>query len=118
MARVTAIVNDLFFMTRIRNAAEYFGLTVGFVSSENQIDHYVRDCQLILVDLDSDFLDPLNLVQRLKSNSETASIKLIGYLSRLNSHVRSQASEAGCDSVLSRPEFSSNLKEILRIVCS
>lgn len=117
MADITAIVNDLSFMTKIRNTAEYFGLTAGFVGTEGQIDRYAKDSDLILIDLESDFIDPINIIERLKANPETASTRLIAYLSHTNSPLKAQALAAGCDEVLSRFEFNSNLREILQSAC-
>ncbi len=117
MAKVTAIVNDLIFMTKIRNTAEYFGLSVAFVGSEGQIDHYLTGCELIIIDLENDFVDSLNLIERLKQNPKTTSIKTIGYMSHVNTPLRAQAIAAGCDGVLSRFEFNSNVREILQAAC-
>jgi CheY-like chemotaxis protein len=117
MAKITAIVNDLMFMTKIRNTAEYFGLSVAFVGNESQVDHYLKDCELILIDLENDFVDSLGLIERLKSNPGTSSIKLIGYMSHLNTPLRAKAMASGCDSVLSRFEFNANVREILQAAC-
>lgn len=117
MANITAIVNDLIFMTKIRNTAEYLGLTVGFVSSEGQVDRYSKNCELIVVDLESDFINPIDIIERLKANPETASTRLIAYLSHAGSNLKAQALAAGCDEVLSRYEFNSNLREILQSAC-
>ncbi len=117
MPRITAIVNDLMFMTKIRNAAEYLGLSVGFPASQDQIDHYLEDCNLVLVDLENDFLEPIELIERMKSTRGPASPKIVGYLSHLNSLRKSEAISAGCDEVLSRFEINSNLREILQAMC-
>ncbi|MCL5268716.1 MAG: response regulator [Bacteroidetes bacterium] len=118
MVKITAVVNDLAFMTKIRNTAEYFGISVGFVGSEGQIDRYAKDSELIVIDLESDFIDPVNTIEKLKANPQTASTRLIAYISHVNSSVRAQALAAGCDEVLSRFEFSANLREILQSACS
>jgi len=117
MPKVTAIVNDLIFMTKIRNTAEYFGLSVAFAGTEEQVDRYVRDCELILIDLENQFIDSLNLIEKLKSDPATSSIKLIGYMSHLNTPLRARAIASGCDGVLSRFEFNSSVREILQSAC-
>jgi len=115
--KIAAIVNDLSLMTKIRNAAESIGLTVGFVGSKGQIDHYLKDSDLVIMDLENGFIDPVELIEQIKSNQATEKIKLIGYLSHVNMPIKSQAMAAGCDEVLSRFELNSNLKEILRAAC-
>ena len=107
---IPAIVNDLAFMTKIRNTAEYFGISVGFVGGEDQIDRYAKDSELIVIDLESDFIDPVNTIERLKANPQTASTKLIAYISHVISSVKAQALAAGRDEVLSRFEFNANLR--------
>ncbi|MGO9481539.1 MAG: hypothetical protein ACLP05_07145 [Candidatus Kryptoniota bacterium] len=114
MADIAAFVNDLFFMTRIRNAAEMIGLTVGFVGSEDQVDHFVKNCKLFIVDLENDLLDPVGLIEHINKTPATASIKTIGYLSHVNTQLKASALSAGCTEVLSRFEFNSNLTEILQ----
>lgn len=117
MAKITAIVNDLIFMTKIRNTAETFGLPVGFVGNAEQIDYYLKDCEVVLIDLENDFVDSVDLIERVKANPATSSIKLIAYLSHVKKPLRLQALAAGCDEVLSRFEFNSNLREILQATC-
>jgi CheY-like chemotaxis protein len=117
MAKIVAIVNDLIFMTKIRNAAEHFGLTVGFAGNENQIEHFLKNCKLVIIDLENDFLDSVDLIERLKKDPATASIKTIGYFSHINTPLKADAFSAGCNEILSRFEFNSNLKEILQSSC-
>jgi len=114
MPKVVAIVNDLMTMTRIRNAAEELGLQVAIVGNESQLDRYARDCELIILDLESDFLNPMDVVTRLKSSADTSKIRLVGFLSHTNNQVKEKALAVGCDDVLSRFEFNSSLKEILQ----
>jgi CheY-like chemotaxis protein len=117
MPKITAIVNDLNFMTKIRNAAEAFGVKVGFVGSKEQLEHYLKDSDLIFIDLENDLIEPVALIERVKSDQTMQKIKLIGYLSHVNSPLKSQAADAGCDEVMSRFEFNSNLREILQTAC-
>jgi CheY-like chemotaxis protein len=117
MAKVTAVVNDLVFMTKIRNTAEFFGLSVGFAGNDGQVEFYLKDCRLILLDLENDYLDSLKLVERMKQDSTTSEIKVIGYLSHVNTPLKARAIVAGCDEVLSRFEFNANIREILQSAC-
>jgi len=114
MAKIAAIVNDLNFMTKIRNMANLFGLKVGFAGSKEEVNHYLKECDLIFIDLENDFIEPIELIERIKSNRETSKVKLIGYLSHVDAPLKAHAKAAGCDEVLSRFEFNSNLKEILQ----
>ncbi len=117
MAKITAIVNDLIFMTKIRNTAEFFGLTVAFVGIKEQVDHYMEDCELVLIDLENDFIESVDLIERIKSSKKKAPVKFIGYLSHVNTPLKAEAIAAGCDVVMSRFEFNSNIREILQAAC-
>ncbi len=115
--KIAAIVNDLNSMTRIRNAAEARGAKVGFIGTKEQLEHYLKDSDLFFIDLENDFIDSVTLISRIKSGDASKRIKLIGYLSHVNTPLKSRAIEAGCDEVLSRIEFNSNLEEILQTAC-
>jgi len=117
MPKITAIVNDLNFMTKIRNAAEILDVKVGFVGSKEQLEHYLKDSDIIIIDLENDFIESVGLIERIKSDQRMQKMKLIGYISHVNAPLMSHAMEAGCDEVLSRFEFNSNLKEILHAAC-
>jgi CheY-like chemotaxis protein len=117
MPKIAAIVSDLNLMTRIRNAAEPIGLTVGFVGTRDQLDYYLKDYDLVIIDLENDFVEPIELIGKIRSDRSSKRVKVIGYLSRVNAPLRAQAAAAGCDDVLSRFEFRSNLREILRTAC-
>lgn len=113
MAKITAVVNDLIFMTRIRDAADHFGLTVAFVADENQAS--LKDSDVFIIDLENDFIDPVELISHVKKDH--AASKILGYFSHVNTQVKTQALSAGCDEVFTRSEFNSNLKEILQSYC-
>ena len=58
--------------------------------------------------------NPLQLIAKLKGNSETRGISLIGYLSHIQAELKQQAQEAGCDMVLARSAFSQNMLQIFK----
>jgi len=69
---------------------------------------------LIILDLNLESADPVQLIVKLKQNSDTKGISLIGYLSHIQVELKQQAQEAGCDMVLARSAFSQNMPQIFK----
>ena len=113
--RVLAVVNDLFFAVKLTDAAKRAGLALEFVKESGQVlEKAASKPSLIVFDLNFDAVDPLELVRKLKENVETKSISLIGYLSHVQGDLKQAAQEAGCDMVMARSAFSSNLFQIFK----
>jgi PleD family two-component response regulator len=114
--RVLAVVNDLFFTAKINEAAKRAGVVVDYATNgQDVIDKATAQLPtLIIFDLNFDAADPLNLIGRLKKNSELKQISLIGYLSHVQVDLKVKAQESGCDMVMPRSAFSMNLPQILK----
>jgi len=113
--RVLAVVNDLFFSVKISEAARRNGLALEFVKESREVLEKAKTKpSLIVFDLNFEAVDPLKLISKLKSNAETKGVSLIGYLSHLQSELKVQAQDAGCDMVLARSAFSQNMLVIFK----
>jgi PleD family two-component response regulator len=113
--RVLAVVNDLFFAVKLTDAAKRTGLALEFVKDSGQVlEKASSKPSLIVFDLNFDAVDPLDLVRKLKANVETKGVSLIGYLSHVQGELKQAAQEAGCDMVMARSAFSSNLFQIFK----
>jgi PleD family two-component response regulator len=113
--RVLAVVNDLFFSVKISEAAKRNGLALEFVKESGQVIEKARQRpSLIVFDLNFEAVDPLKLIAELKSSADTKSVSLLGYLSHLQSELKVQAQDAGCDMVLARSAFSQNMLTIFK----
>jgi PleD family two-component response regulator len=113
--RVLAVVNDLFFSVKISEAAKRNGLALEFVKESGEVLEKAKaKPSLIVFDLNFDAVDPLKLIAELKGSSETKSVSLLGYLSHLQSDLKVQAQDAGCDMVLARSAFSQNMLVIFK----
>jgi CheY-like chemotaxis protein len=112
--KILAVLDDLFFTVKINEAAKRGGAPVEFVKrAEDALDKAQAHPRMIILDLNCASLDPLKLIQDLKSNAGLKGIRLIGYVSHVQSELIRKAREAGCDMVLARSAFS---KDLLRIV--
>jgi CheY-like chemotaxis protein len=111
--RVLAVVDDLFFLVKIQDAAKRAGVDVEFVKTR---DHALQQAatrpDLIVLDLNHLQAEPLNLIQELRR--ETGSCpRIMGFVSHVQADLRQQASQLGCDVVLPRSAFSANLPKLL-----
>lgn len=116
MARtVIAAVDDMFFVAKIRAAAEHLGVTLRSVRNLETLLSVAREAKpdLVIVDLHAEKLDPLAIAQALKSDKELASIRLLGFFSHVQTDLKDAALAAGYDLVIPRSLFSRDLAEIL-----
>ncbi len=112
---VIAIVDDLFFASKIRGTAEQLGVSVRFLRNTESLNQAVlRDRpSLIICDLHSQRIDPIELARQLKADEQLRSIPLLGFFSHVQTELQRQAEEAGFDRVMPRSAFSRNLADIL-----
>ncbi len=112
---VIAAVDDMFFMSKIRAAAESLNVTVRFVRNIDALFSAAVESlpRLIIVDLQSQKVAPLELARRLKADEQLRAIPLLGFYSHVETELREQAEVAGFDRILPRSAFSANLAEIL-----
>lgn len=112
---ILAVVDDMFFASKIRAAAEEGGLTVRFVKSTQQLEIAIGDqaSSLVIIDLESNRVDPIQGIKTLKS-SVLASVPIVGFLSHVHLDLKRQAEAAGCDYVLPRSAFTAKLPAILQ----
>lgn len=112
--KVLAVMSDLFFSVKINDAAKKLGMTAEFVKDQGLALEKARaKPPLIILDLNCDAADPLDFISKIKSDPETAGIGMIGFVSHVQTEVRRQAEEMGCDTVVARSVFAQNLTAIL-----
>jgi CheY-like chemotaxis protein len=113
---VIAVVDDLFFASKIRGTAEELGVKVSFPRNVSVlIEAAHRDPpRLIICDLHSQKVDAMELAKQLKADEQLCSIPLLGFFSHVQTQLQRQAEEAGFDRVLPRSAFTKNLAMILQ----
>src|SRR5260370_33460178 len=112
---VLAVVSDLYFSAKINEAAKRAGITLEYVTTENDLLEKAKaNPTLIIFDLNFDAVSPLELIGKLKRNAELKHISLIGYLSHVQADLKLKAQQTGCDMGMPRSAFSMNLPQILQ----
>lgn len=114
-SRIIAILDDLFFNSKIKEAVKPLGLDIEFIKNPNGLTERLRfdKPSLIVLDLNSKSCTPLQIIKDLKSSPVLKDIPILGYLSHVQTDLKEEAAKAGCDVVLPRSKFSRELKEIL-----
>ena len=112
---VIAAVDDMFFVSKIKETAKALGMVVRFPRTLAALVSLAGDelPDLIVVDLHNARLDPIELATQLKSSETLRSIPILGFFSHVNVNLQRQAIEAGYDEVLPRSLFARDLALIL-----
>lgn len=110
---VIALVDDLFWRTKIDHAVQSAGATTTFLSDPAALVSVDPDrTPLILVDL-SLKESPFEGIAALKKLDRAGKIPVVGYHEHVRRDLKEKAVAAGCDVVLPRSSFSERLAELL-----
>jgi CheY-like chemotaxis protein len=111
---IATLVDDMFFSAKINEAASASGRVIDRVKSREQLEGLAgKPPSLIIVDLNSDRLDPLEAIRFLKGSNELGSVPIVGFVSHVQTELIRSAQSAGCDYVLPRSAFTQLLVEIV-----
>ncbi len=114
MNKVIAICSDLFFAVKIQDAAKRAGLQlVSARTVEAAVEAARRGARLVILDLNDREVDTVAAVRALKEDPETAAAPLLAFLSHVDVHKAQAAREAGCDRVMARSRFSTEVVKLL-----
>jgi CheY-like chemotaxis protein len=114
-AAIVALVDDLFFLAKIRETAKAIGVTVLPVDTRRGPGALAESKpDAILLDLNARSISPSDWIHGLKSDPVTFSIPIVGFVSHVQKQLISEARAAGCDSVMARSAFTRELPELLR----
>jgi len=116
MPRVVAYMDDLFFQMKLAETAKHLGLEVKVASNADSLLQLLEPVpSLVIMDLNARS-SPLDAMQKLRSVQP--SLKVIGFLSHMQTGLAERAKSAGFDEVMPRSKFSANLPEILNSALS
>ena len=106
--KVAALVDDLFFTSKISGVARQAGSDVVFCRSAEGVS---EDCVRIFVDLNATTFDAIAEIGKLKTSHAAP---IVAYFSHVQVDLRRRAEEAGADQVLPRSAFVEQLPSLLR----
>jgi CheY-like chemotaxis protein len=111
---VVLVSSDLTVLSRVEGAASGVGKKVRAVSNAAQAIETIKTehAGLVIVDLSAPALDVAALVEQLRSAVASAT-KVVAFGPHVHEARLATAREAGCDEVVSRGQFFSQLEAIL-----
>lgn len=113
--KILAVMTDLFFSAKIHDMAKKFGMAVDFVKDKETVLEKVKEKpSVVIFDLNYDAADPLGLIRTIKNDPETKRVSTIGFVSHVQTDLKHQAQDVGCDMVVARSVFAQNLPVILK----
>lgn len=109
---VLAVIEDLFFLVKVKDAATKAGLEIQFAKSPEAAVEKAQAIQpvLIVVDLNATALQPLETIRSLKS---AGSSNILAFVSHVQVDLKRQGQEAGADRVIARSAFSEKLNGVM-----
>jgi CheY-like chemotaxis protein len=105
MAALVAFMDDLLFLSRIREAAKGPGVEVRPARNLDQLKAGAPGAGLVLVDLDSQRLPTGEALAALRSDPELAGLNVVGFFSHVHAERAAAAKQAGVTRVLARSAF-------------
>jgi hypothetical protein len=110
---LVAYVEDLFFRSKIDATARHLNVPVRF-AGVNELPDASRqeDTAAVLIELSSNGT-PLDAVRRIRENSKTRDLPIIGFLSHVDRELARKAETAGVTQVMPRSQFSETLPDLL-----
>ena len=98
---VIAVVDDLLFGSKLRAAARAAGRAIQFVRSRDGVLAALREtgAQLVIIDLDSQPLQPQGVIEDLRALPDGASIRIVGFARHTHPDILRAARAAGCEAM-------------------
>ena len=114
MKLVVAVVDDLMFLSRIREAAKRKGADVRAVRTAADAVAACREgAGLVIVDLDTPRLPVMEAVTAIAGDPALSGVGLVGFYSHVETERAREARAAGCRTVLPRSAFVRQLDDLL-----
>jgi CheY-like chemotaxis protein len=112
---VSVVVDDMFFAAKINSAASAAGRQIERVRSREQLEQEMiaNPPSLLIVDLNSERLDPLQTIEYVKAQPALSRVPIVGFVSHVQTDLIRRAQAAGCDYVLPRSVFTQLLPDIV-----
>jgi len=111
MGRVVALMDDLFFQMKLAETARHLGVEVKVAATADALLPLLDPApKLLIVDLNSRS-QPIAAIERLRAAKN--GVRVVGFLSHVQTELAAQARAAGCDEVMPRSAFTQNLAAIL-----
>jgi CheY-like chemotaxis protein len=102
MARVAALIPDLLFGSKVQASLAAAGHEVDLITGEIEAWDEVAGIDVLVIDLTTDDLDGIELVETLATGGELHGVRTLGFFAHVQPEVRDRALAAGFDQVVPR----------------
>ncbi len=115
MPPAVAAVDDIFFASKLKEAARGVGAELLFSHSLRETVEAAAlvGARLVILDLNGVGYSRVAAVKALKADPRTSGAQTVGYLSHVMVELKREAEAAGCDLVLARSAFVKRLPALL-----
>jgi CheY-like chemotaxis protein len=111
MSRVVALMDDLFFQMKLAETAKQLGVEVKVATNGDALMGLMQSApKLVIVDLNARS-QPLQAIEKIRQSNKD--VRVVAFLSHVQTQLAAQAQAAGCTEVLPRSSFTQNLAFIL-----
>jgi CheY-like chemotaxis protein len=116
MPSVVAVVDDLFFVSKLQETARLVGAQLATVRAAafHLDDLRQQKPALVIFDLNTTSGNAAELIRQLKNDAELKEIPVMAFFSHVQVELQRAAQEAGCDQILPRSQFTATLPQLLR----
>jgi DNA-binding NarL/FixJ family response regulator len=112
MGRVAALIDDLFFQLKVAETAKQLGIEFKVASNPDALFTLLEPpTRLVIVDLNSRN-QPVATIEKLRATQKE--LRVVAFLSHVQTELAAQARAAGCLEVMPRSVFTQNLAAILQ----
>jgi DNA-binding NarL/FixJ family response regulator len=113
MGRAVGFMDDLFFQMKVAETAKHVGVEFKVAStSEALMELLDAPTKLVIIDLNAKN-QPLATLERLRAAHKD--LRVVAFLSHLQTELAARARAAGCSEVMPRSAFTQNLATILQL---
>jgi len=112
---VLAVIEDLFFLVQVKDAAGKAGLDLKTATTPGAILEAAAAMKpvLLVIDLNCTAASPLDTIRALKASPDTREVPILAYVPHVQVDLRKAAKEAGADLVSAKSAFSGSLHQML-----
>lgn len=113
MGKVVALMDDLFFQMKLAETAKQLGVEVKVATSGEALLGLMASApKLVIVDLNARS-QPIAAIEKLRQTQKD--VRVVGFLSHVQTELAARAQAAGCNEVLPRSSFTQDLAAILSL---
>ncbi|HLY61519.1 MAG TPA: response regulator [Terriglobia bacterium] len=111
---ILTLVDDLIFLAKIQQTAKQVGVILESVEPSSVKERATASsAHSIILDLNHRSGAALKVARAIKGDPATSHVRVMGFLSHVQTDLAAAAREAGCDDVLARSTFAQKLPQLL-----